>query len=88
MDNHCFLFALQGSDQETILDAYLVVASDRERAEVALRHRYGITSLGCTRCLGEWDKHQVAARCWIEATKYPIPLTRESAHSLADIVWD
>jgi hypothetical protein len=38
--------------------------------------------------LGEWSADHVAARCWIEATRQPISLTKASVHSLAEIMWD
>jgi hypothetical protein len=85
-ENHCFLFALQRCDGEPILDAYLVVASDRDCADKALRHARGVTRLGKTSCLGEWARDQIAARCWIEGTLEP--LTCVSVHSLAEIMWD
>ena len=86
--HRCFLFALHASDNEAILDAYLVVAREAEQAETALRHHRGIITLGRTRCLGEWNSRQVEARCWIEATRQPISLMQVSVHSLAEIMWD
>lgn len=87
-DNRCFLFALQTSGSEAIVDAYLVVARDRDGAEKVLQHVCDVTNLGQPRCLGEWAGDQIATRCWVEATKRSITLAGESAHSLAEITWD